>query len=159
MDINSARQYFAALIASAVILFLVETFIPGGILGVIGVIALIAAVIIGYQAFPPFGTLIAVGIFITTVALFVLWLKILPKTWIAKMLTISKDLSDAHATNDSLEDLLNKEGVTTCPLHPSGFATIDGKKVDVISQGDMIDKGETVKVVDIESNRVVVRKI
>ena len=152
-------QLFGVLIICAIILFAVETFIPGGILGIIGIIALVAAIIVGYTAFPGYGTMIAVGIFLVTIVLFILWLKILPKTWIAKILTIDKDLSDAHGTNESIENLLDKEGETLCSLRPSGFAEIEGKKIDVISEGEMIDKGAKVKVIEVESNRVVVKKI
>lgn len=158
MDISEARQWFSALIFCAIILFVVESFIPGGILGIFGIIALVAAIAIGYQAFDPYGTVIAVIISLTTILLFILWLKILPKTWIAQKLTISKDLSDSHATSDDLEKLRNMNGVTLCKLHPGGFAKINGKKIDVITQGEMIEEGENIRVIDIESNRVVVGK-
>ena len=152
-------ELFTVLIICAVILFAVETFVPGGVLGVIGVLALVGAVAVGYTAFPGYGTMIAVAIFIITIVLFVLWLKLLPKTWIAKVLTLSKDLSDAHGANETIASLIDMEGVTLCALHPSGFARIDGKKIDVISEGEMIDKDVKVKVIEVESNRVVVKKI
>ena len=44
------------------------------------------------------------------------------------------------------------------PLRPAGMALINGKKVDVVSIGDFIEKDCAVEVVEISGNRVVVRE-
>jgi membrane-bound serine protease (ClpP class) len=49
------------------------------------------------------------------------------------------------------------EGVTATTLRPAGKATIKGKYLDVVSDGPYIQPGETVEVVSIAGNRVVVR--
>ena len=41
---------------------------------------------------------------------------------------------------------------------PSGKARIDGKVYDVISDGEVVDKGDSVEVVEAVANRVVVKK-
>jgi membrane-bound serine protease (ClpP class) len=41
-------------------------------------------------------------------------------------------------------------------LRPAGFATFDKKRVDVVTQGEMIAKGERVRVVDVKGNRIIV---
>ncbi len=56
-------------------------------------------------------------------------------------------------------DLLGKSGTTVTSLRPAGMALIDGKKVDVVSVGDFIDKEEPVTVVEVSGNRVVVRRM
>ena len=73
-------------------------------------------------------------------------------------MTAQVDLSDAKGTNPELEGLLGKEGITISNLHPSGFAKIDGTRVDVISRGGMLEKNTPVEVIEIEGNRVVVKK-
>jgi membrane-bound serine protease (ClpP class) len=57
-----------------------------------------------------------------------------------------------------IADLVGHEGITSTPLRPSGMATIDGRKVDVVTLGDYIDKDVPVRVVDNSGNRVVVRQ-
>ncbi|MBN1130487.1 MAG: hypothetical protein JXA71_15955 [Chitinispirillaceae bacterium] len=52
----------------------------------------------------------------------------------------------------------DKEGVTVSVLRPAGSAMIDGKKYDVVSKGDFIDKGTSIVVVAVEGNRIVVKK-
>jgi membrane-bound serine protease (ClpP class) len=43
-------------------------------------------------------------------------------------------------------------------LRPAGHATIDGRRVDVVSRGEMIAEGVPVVVVEVEGNRVVVAR-
>ena len=51
-----------------------------------------------------------------------------------------------------------REGVTVSVLRPAGSAMIDGKKYDVVSKGDFIDKATPIVVVAVEGNRIVVKK-
>ncbi len=55
------------------------------------------------------------------------------------------------------DDLVHQKGVTVTALRPAGMALINGKKVDVVSIGDFIDRDIPVQVLDISGNRVVVR--
>ena len=54
-------------------------------------------------------------------------------------------------------DLVSQKGVTVTALRPAGMALINGKKVDVVSIGDFIERDIPIKVVDVSGNRVVVR--
>lgn len=56
-------------------------------------------------------------------------------------------------------DLLHRTGVAITQLQPSGAAFINGKRVDVISEGALIDRGASIKVVAVEGLRVVVREV
>ena len=53
--------------------------------------------------------------------------------------------------------ILSQHGRTLTALRPAGMALINGKKVDVVSIGDFIDKDIPVQVIDISGNRVVVK--
>lgn len=154
-------QIYVILVIAGLFLVGAEIFVPGGILGVMGAICLIAAIIIGFPAlspmFGPMGGLVsAVSIIVLVGIVMVLWIKIFPRTSLGKRMTVSADLHESKATEDGLEELLNKTGETLSELRPSGFALIDGRRTDVVTQGGMISKGETVKVIEIEGNRVVV---
>ncbi len=50
-------------------------------------------------------------------------------------------------------------GKTLTQLRPAGKAQINGRRVDVIAQGQVIDEGSTVEVVEVEGARVVVREV
>lgn len=158
MEFTVAQQVFAVLLISGIVMLAIEVFLPGGILGVLGTFALLAAIVVGFRAFPAYGALVAVGILVFAAVILVVWLRIAPQTWIGRKLTIARDLDDAQATNPDLESLVGQRGVALCALRPSGFARIGDRKVDVVTQGEMIDKDTEVRVIEVESNRVVVKK-
>ncbi|MDR0337611.1 MAG: hypothetical protein LBI18_11030 [Planctomycetaceae bacterium] len=56
------------------------------------------------------------------------------------------------------EQLLGQTGVTITPLVPAGKAIIGGKPINIVSDGELIEKGETVQVVEVIGYKVVVRK-
>ena len=60
---------------------------------------------------------------------------------------------------DKPNDLLSAEGVTTTTFELSGIANINGKKVDVISEGEMISKNTRIKVTGVKRNRIVVKPV
>ena len=58
-----------------------------------------------------------------------------------------------------LADLVGKDGVTQSQLRPVGVALIDGRRVDVVTEGGVVDPGARIRVVAVEGNRVVVRRV
>ena len=44
-------------------------------------------------------------------------------------------------------------------LRPSGVANFDGRRVDVITEGMMVDAGGWVRCVDVRAGRVLVRPV
>ncbi|MCR5175314.1 MAG: hypothetical protein K6C05_00535 [Anaerovibrio sp.] len=55
------------------------------------------------------------------------------------------------------KELVGCTGVVSRELRPAGTVIINGEPVDVVSEGDYIPKGQQVKVVSVNGNRVVVR--
>lgn len=54
--------------------------------------------------------------------------------------------------------LLGKHGKATTVLRPSGKATIDGRLIEVISDGPFINEGAALEVVRVAGNRIIVRE-
>ena len=154
--IEVSTQMFFIFLAAGVLLLGAELFIPGGFIGAVGCLCLIAAIVMGFKAFPQHGATIAVGIFFMGIASIVIWMAVFPKTRYGQKLSISRELSDAKATAPGLQNLLGKEGVALSSLRPGGYAEIEGRRVDVITKGEMLDKDTPLFVVQVEGNRVVV---
>jgi len=155
-------QFSVFLILLVAGLFLVgaEIFMPGGVMGTLGGLALLAAAITSFLVFGPGGgTLVSLLIIILVGAAFLLWIKIFPNTALGKKMTVHDDLAKAKGTQEGLDSYLDKTGVALSDLRPSGYATIEGKRLDVVTEGQMISKDEKIKVVEVEGNRVVVRRI
>ncbi|MCH8326479.1 MAG: nodulation protein NfeD [Bacteroidetes bacterium] len=87
--------------------------------------------------------------------------KFLPKTIIFNRLV----LSEAEKTNkgfvsaDKISKIMGKEGVALTILRPAGIAEIDGKRIDVVTEGSFIEKGKKIIVISSEGIKVVVAKV
>ncbi len=139
------------------ILLGLETILPGMIAGIIGLLCVIAAVIQSYVLFgPQTGTLVLGGTFVALLLGTVLWLKFLPQTRIGRLFASKQIVGDIHTERP---ELLNQTGQALTPLRPSGMAMINGHRVDVVTEGGMIDRNTPVKVVAVEGMRVVVRAV
>ena len=144
------------LILGAILLFL-ETLLPGLIAGIIGFICLLAAVILGYREFSfQTGNIILAFVLVGLVSGVVIWLKFFPESRIARKFVSKGSVGELGVEK---QELLNGTGVALTQLRPSGVAKIDGQRVDVITEGGLIERGKAVKVVAVEGSRIVVREI
>ncbi|MEW6087558.1 MAG: NfeD family protein [bacterium] len=83
--------------------------------------------------------------------------KFLPETKLWKKIVLSSG-EESGVTRDAFQNYLGKTGKTVSILRPSGRAIFDDKILDVLSDGEFIDKDKQVKVVKIDGNKVVVAK-
>jgi membrane-bound serine protease (ClpP class) len=67
------------------------------------------------------------------------------------------DTVAAMAGNAGLEGLRGKVGRAVSPLRPSGIAEFDGRRIDVLTEGLMVEAGQWVKCVEVRANKVIVR--
>jgi membrane-bound ClpP family serine protease len=58
-----------------------------------------------------------------------------------------------------LEHLVGAEGKAVTPLVPGGKARFGDELVDVVTDGDFIDRGQRLQVVEVLGNHVVVRSL
>lgn len=62
-------------------------------------------------------------------------------------------------TSERYTDLVGQEGVALTMLRPSGVIRIDEKKYSVVTGGEYVEAGDSVKISLVEGSRIVVRKI
>lgn len=146
-----------ALLAGGILMIGAEVFAPGGILGVLGAGALVGAIVIAFAISPVFGIYIAGGVIILTGIGVMLWIKYFPRLPIGRHMTLDTDGKNFKAS-DSRSLLLGKQGVAQSDLRPAGFAIIDGRREDVVTEGGMITKGQAITVIQVAGSRIVVRK-
>ena len=58
----------------------------------------------------------------------------------------------------SYDELLGRKGTLQTIVRPSGIAEFGGRRVHVLSDGEFLDKGTTVDVIEVDGHRVVVRE-
>ena len=147
------------LLAAGFVLVFLELTIPSfGIIGLLCAACFVAALILAFSHSVTAG-IVFVGLLCIGVP-FVLWLwsRVFPHTWFGRRMILqapdsAPDRPGAH------EDLKDAEGVAKTALRPSGIAVIDGRRVDVVTEGKIIETGSPVRVVDVTGNRIVVRRI
>jgi len=66
---------------------------------------------------------------------------------------------DGYTTTFGWETLIGQIGTAESDLHPSGWVIIEDQRVFVVSEGEFLDKGTAVKILSVDGNRVVVRKL
>jgi membrane-bound serine protease (ClpP class) len=150
------------LIGLGVILVIAELFIPSGfVLVVIGACCALVGVGLMFVHGSMENALMAllslcVGGPILGSVLFYLW----PYSPMGRKLikAAEDDVTVANMSgNAELENLRGKVGRTVSPLRPSGVAVFDGRRIDVITEGLMVDPGQWVKCVEVRANKVIVR--
>jgi membrane-bound serine protease (ClpP class) len=158
------------LAAGGIVLLVLEIFvIPGfGIAGALGILALLAGLIMsvtGGGATAQF-VLAASGrvIFSLLFALLasLLLLRLLPRLPVGRRLVLQAELGTGQEYGSAPErdrHWLGKQGRASSPLRPAGIAEIEGERVDVVSDGELIEAGQNIEVTRVDGNRIVVRRL
>lgn len=150
-------ELFIILLICGILLVAIEMFVPGGVLGVLGTMALIIAIVVAFVAFgPQLGFIAAVGVVLLLGIALIIWINVLPKTAIGKALTLSKSGADFKATDEHDQTLQHAVGIAITQLHPAGIAEINGERIDVVADGTWIAKDQPIRVLSIEGNHVTV---
>ncbi|MBT9138270.1 MAG: hypothetical protein DDT31_00821 [Syntrophomonadaceae bacterium] len=137
------------------ILMLVGLFVIPGF-GVAEITGLATLGLATYLAWTRLSLLWGAATLIITIVVIIALFLYFPKTSSWKQLRLSaQDKSHIISANP---ELIDKEGETITVLRPAGAARIDGKKVDVVTEGVFIPEHTRIKVVAVTGNRVVVRK-
>ncbi|MGI6228944.1 MAG: NfeD family protein [Christensenellales bacterium] len=154
------------LLAVGLALLVIELMTPGfGVFGTLGIICLLAALILrvtldttehpaAHFFLMLLFILIVIGIFF---AFFVLASK---KGWLDKTFIVEKGVAVSTGISEGTRDftaLVGLSGIAATALRPGGIAVIDGKRYDVITEGEFIEKGGALTVIGVEGVRIVVK--
>jgi membrane-bound serine protease (ClpP class) len=157
--------------AVGVILLALEIFvIPGfGLAGILGIALIFAGIFLALIRYPLYLPRIQLARAIYTLGysliLFVLGvlltLKFLPSSplWKKIVLLAQENKAEGFAAAAALDSYLGKTGKALTILRPSGRAVFADKILDVITQGDFIEKDRIVKVTAVMGNKLVVEEI
>ncbi len=143
------------LILGAALMFL-ETLLPGLIAGIIGFICLLIAVVLGYGESFSTGNIVLGIVIVGLTAGTWAWLKFFPESRMARRFVSHHAVGDLGVEKP---ELLHGSGTALTQLRPSGVAQINGQRVDVLTEGGLIERGTPVKVVAVEGARIVVRAV
>jgi len=152
------------LIALGVEVFLLPGF---GVAGVIGIVLIVGAMLLSLVGAGPTvadflqaGAVLGAALLVTGAVLFG-WLRHLPNSqrWSGLFLKDSTHAAEGFISAPLRDDLVGATGVATTDLRPSGTATIDGERLDVVTEGEFIAAGTEITVIRSDGYRHVVRPV
>ncbi|MGE8078193.1 NfeD family protein [Peribacillus loiseleuriae] len=149
------------LFIAGILLCILELFVPGGVVGALGMAAIIVSLFLASDNPIQLGISLLVAIAVS-ILVFILLVKVFGKEMKFFRKIVLKDSTSSeqgYVSNVSRIELVGLEGITLVDLRPSGTAEINGERLDVVSEGSFILKNSKVKVVKAEGSRIVVREI
>lgn len=158
--------FFVGLVLIALEIFVIPGFGITGISGIIMVIVSLFLALAGTNLPYVDSSMISIAFIqlssslVGAILLIFLFAKFLPKTnsFSRLILADSEKTNKGFVAANRLSKIIGKEGVALTTLRPAGMARIDGKRIDVVTEGDYIEKGEKIIVIRSEGIKVVVVK-
>ena len=138
-----------------------ELITPGGVLGAIGVIAMLIACILVWNDYGATAGLIAIlAAFILTGIIIYAELKLLPKTRLGRRMFNESAVTGASQPPPAdPADVLGRECEALTILAPTGYVLLDGKRYEARSLSGLVDKGARLRVSSLDNFTLQVTKI
>jgi membrane-bound ClpP family serine protease len=154
------------LIIAGFLLLVAELFVPSS-----GALVVVALTVVGfgvamtfmYADDPATGVITLIGVFIALPLLGGILMHYWPKTRVGKRFFLTGPDEDATIASMpviiELEQLRGRFGRAISPLRPAGVAEFDGRRVDTITEGLMVEPGQWVRCIDVKAGKVIVRPV
>jgi membrane-bound ClpP family serine protease len=156
-----------ALLAVALLLVVLEVFVPsGGLIAMGATAAAIAGIIMLFRYNITWGLTGVLAVMVLGPAAFGFALRVWPSTPMGRKLLGEKSVEQveteratAQRERDRMSALLGAEGIAMTDFRPVGVVIIDGERLDALSETGYIRAGSRVRVTVVESNQLKVRPL
>jgi membrane-bound ClpP family serine protease len=140
-------------------LLIFEMFVPGfGVAGVLGILSLIAAIALRADSLQS-GLLTAAVIFVALIIAAALFFRSAAHGRVSRSAMILKEREHIESVHKELSAYIGQTGIAVNMLRPSGHADFDGIRLDVMTSGEVVEKGKKICVERITGNKIIVREI
>ena len=145
------------LFAVGILLLALEVIVPGGVLGIVGGVSLLGAVLVAFDRFGPGGGAwaLAAGLLVTAVALYLEFV-LLPRSRLAKALSLTATVAGRSQPPVAEASLAGRLGVAVTTLAPTGIVECEGRRYEAFSRSGLIAAGTPVEVTAVETFRILV---
>ncbi len=150
------------LFAAGILLMGIEIAIPGfGIPGIAGIGCVILSILLSSANPVNAGISFSIGLLLSIVGLFLIF-KYAPRNKLFDHIILKTEQKNEVGYKTFRNDdtnIIGLEGEALTLLRPAGTVVIEDIRYDVVTEGEYIQKGTRVKVVNVEGSRIIVRKI
>ena len=138
-----------------------EMFVPGGIVGTVGIITVVYAIIYVNKPTYYIAFILVVSLILAVILYYVNRNVLHKKLIFLDRLVLNDSISteDGYVASESRVELVGQILKAYTDLRPAGVAILDNEKLDVVTDGDFIEKGNDIEVIRVEGMRIVVKKI
>jgi len=160
MDTTAYLTLGLILVASGLLLLLADLFVPSaGVLTVLSLAALVGGIIFlfAYDAFV--GVCSLGGVVVALPVLGGLLIKYWAHTPLGRMAHPALEEDEALPAHKELQLLKGRVGKALTTLKPGGMVDFDGRRVDSLTEGMMVEAGRWVRCVQVRGSTVVVRPV
>jgi membrane-bound serine protease (ClpP class) len=156
---NSAIHFPILLQLIGILVIIAEIILPSG-----GILSILATGLFGYSLYLVFthistsaGMAFVIADIILIPILVYFGIKFLAKSPVTLRTKLSKEDGVTSQSPDH-NDYLGSQGVAVTDLRPSGVATIEDERLDVVTQGEYIEKQTQIIVIAVRGNQIVVKQ-
>ena len=142
-----------------VVVIIAEIILPSG-----GILSIAALGVFGYSLFIVFNEIsmtigfsfVAADLILIPV-LVIVGLKLLARSPVTLRKTLSRK-EGVSSQSSELGSYIDMQGTAVTDLRPAGKAVINGKRVDVVTRGEYLEKDSAIIVTAVTGNQIIVRK-
>ena len=156
---NESLLFSIILQLAGVVVIIAEIILPSG-----GILSILAVGVFGYSLFIVFndiskiaGLVFVAADLILIPVLVIVGLKLLARSPVTLRKTLSRKRGVSSQSSE-LESYVGTQGNAVTDLRPAGIAVINGKRVDVVTSGEYLEKDSAIIVTAVTGNQIIVRK-
>ncbi|PTI57600.1 serine protease [Staphylococcus xylosus] len=157
VDVN---LYAVILFGIGVIFVIIELFVVGAVIGIIGMALIVFSIITLGDNLVYMIANVVVALILSIIE-WVILVKIFKRKIPFLDKVVLKDSTNAEAGYTSHEDrshLVGQTATTSTDLRPAGIITYNNERIDAVSDGSFILRNKQVTILEVEGTRVVVRE-
>ncbi len=159
---GNVNMHSILIFSIGVILVVIELFVVGAVIGIIGMILIMISITtLGDNLLFMLANVIVA--LILTIVEWVILVKIfnrkIPFLAISQSSKDSTNLKSGYNSHDNRSHLVGKTAQTVTDLRPAGIIFCENERIDAVSDGNFILRNKTVKILEVEGTRVVVREV
>ncbi|UBH07728.1 NfeD family protein [Macrococcus armenti] len=158
---NDIEALAMILFAGGILLVILELFIIGAVIGILGMICIVVSFLLIGDNMLMMALFVSICIIIALIE-WVIIVKFFKKRISLFQQVVLHDSTNKEAGYTSHDDrsyLVGQMAVCLTDLRPSGIIVHDDKRIDAVSEGAFIKKDTSVKIIEVEGTRVVVKSI
>ena len=141
-------------------LLIFEIFTPGlHAPGLVGLVLVIIGMVLGahslFQA-----VLLLVIILVLLTAAFILAMHSAARGRLYRsplILKAQQSRSEGYLSAEDMRYLIGRRGIAGTMLRPAGTGDFDGVRLDVVAEGQVVERGQPIEIIAVEGRRIVVR--